>query len=304
MLRDINNKEKNRPFNITEKIKNMFFKIIKTVLAFFLKIKSFIFSIYKNKIYELLEKNKYSLKNLKSKITKPFYKNIKLFPNFLMFLLQSVKTFFLEIVFLSFFVLTSCYIFVSLYSAEYIYSKVSDIPKKNVALVLGTSKYMSDGKHNLYYLYRIKAANELYKKGKVDYILVSGDNRRNNYNEPKQMYLDLVYLGVPKDKIYLDFAGFRTYDSIVRAKEVFDQNDFIVVSQKFHNERAIFIGRVKGINILGYNAKNVRKLYRIKQFPRELTSRIIMIADLLTGKHPRFYGDKIYIGIDNQQKND
>ena len=161
------------------------------------------------------------------------------------------------------------YLSVSIYSKKYIYDSIEEIPYNDVALVLGTSKYLYNGRVNMYFKFRMDAAYELYKSGKIKFILVSGDNRHRFYNEPKQMRLDLIRLGVDKKHIFLDFAGFRTRDSIIRANKVFNLTNFTIVSQPFHNERAIFIARQKNINAVAYNAHNVRKLYRIRQFPRE-----------------------------------
>lgn len=119
--------------------------------------------------------------------------------------------------------------------------QISDVPKMKTALLLGTGKTLSNGQPNAYFYNRIQAAADLYKSGKVKYIIVSGDNSQKNYNEPEDMQMALIEYGVPKDNIFLDFAGFRTLDSVVRAKEIFGQNQLIIVSQKFHNERAVFL---------------------------------------------------------------
>ena len=187
------------------------------------------------------------------------------------------------------------YLSVSIYSKKYIYDSIEEIPYNDVALVLGTSKYLYNGRVNMYFKFRMDAAYELYKSGKIKFILVSGDNRHRFYNEPKQMRLDLIRLGVDKKHIFLDFAGFRTRDSIIRANKVFNLTNFTIVSQPFHNERAIFIARQKNINAVAYNAHNVRKLYRIRQFPRELAARVLMIFDIIFNKPPKFYGDNITI---------
>lgn len=188
------------------------------------------------------------------------------------------------------------YLFVKLSTLPRIYESIEEVPYNKTALVLGTSKYLSDGRVNMYFHYRMKAAYELYKNGKVSYILVSGDNRHKSYNEPKQMKEDLIQMGVDGKHIFLDFAGFRTLDSILRAKNVFGLNSFTIVSQQFHNERAIFIAKSKNINAIGYNAKNVRKLYRLKQFPREVLSRVLMVFDLIFNRQAKFYGEPQQIG--------
>jgi SanA protein len=113
-----------------------------------------------------------------------------------------------------------------------------------VGLVLGTSQYLKNGYLNWYFKYRIEATVELYKKGKIDFILVSGDNSHKNYDEPTAFKNELIKRGIPADQIYLDYAGFRTLDSVVRAKEIFGQTSITIISQKFHNERAIYWSQI------------------------------------------------------------
>ncbi|ASJ22753.1 sanA protein [Brachyspira hampsonii] len=244
---------------------------------------------YKNKIL-YIKNNKRIIEN---RIEKKSY--IYKFINYILFIFISILSFIPEIIILSLICSIILYSSVSLYSKRYIYSSIEKIPYNDVALVLGTSKYMNNGKINMYFKFRMEAAYELYKSGKVKYILVSGDNRYKSYNEPRQMRLDLIKLGVNKNHIFLDFAGFRTRDSIIRANKVFELTNFTIVSQPFHNERAILIARQKNINAIAYNANNVRKLYRIRQFPRELGARVLMFIDILLNRPPKFYGDVIKI---------
>ncbi|WP_300365876.1 ElyC/SanA/YdcF family protein [Brachyspira sp.] len=246
-------------------------------------------------------KNRYKkkisyIKNKKEILNKKIYKNnLYKFSNYLIFIFLSCFQFIPEIIIISILICIIIYSSVSLYSKKYIYSSAENIPYNDVALVLGTSKYLHDGRINMYFKFRMDAAYELYQKGKVKYILVSGDNRYKSYNEPRQMRLDLIKLGVNKNHIFLDFAGFRTRDSIIRANKVFELSNFTIVSQPFHNERAILIARQKNINAIGYNANNVRKLYRIRQFPREFGARVLMFMDIILNKPPKFYGDIIKI---------
>ena len=178
---------------------------------------------------------------------------------------------------------------------KYCYSSVDSIPYNHCAIVLGTSKYLWNGKRNLYYTNRIKAAVELYIHNKIDYIIVSGDNRKRNYNEPITMYNDLVAAGIPYKKIILDYAGFRTLDSVVRGKEVFGQEKFTIVSQSFHNQRAIFIARRKGINAVAFNAEDHSGTLSFKVQMRELGARMLVVFDLITEKQPHFLGEKVII---------
>ena len=174
---------------------------------------------------------------------------------------------------------------------HYTYDRVDKVPYNRVAVVLGTSKYLSGGGPNHYFKYRIKAAAELYNNAKVDFIIVSGDNATVQYNEPRQMRRALIKAGIPASAIYMDFAGFRTLDSVVRAKEVFGQERFTVVSQGFHNERAIFIARHFGIDAVGFNAEDPSAYQGIRTRVREVFARLMGLLDLyVLDKGPKFLG--------------
>ncbi|MCG8700391.1 MAG: YdcF family protein, partial [Bacteroidales bacterium] len=161
-----------------------------------------------------------------------------------------------------------------------LYSNTHSIPKNKVGLLLGTSKYVRGGSINQYYKYRIEAAVRLFKSGKIDYILVSGDNGTRHYDEPTVMKKDLIAKGIPGNRIYLDYAGFRTLDSVVRSKAIFGQHSITIISQQFHNQRALFIADNKGINAIGYNAKDVSANYGYKTRLREKFARAKMVLDL------------------------
>lgn len=178
---------------------------------------------------------------------------------------------------------------------QYAYNSVAAIPHNHCAVVLGTSKYLSPGKLNLYYTYRIQAAVLLFKNKKIDYIIVSGDNAHRSYNEPVSMFNDLVEAGIPTDRIILDYAGFRTLDSVVRCSLVFGQRRFTVISQPFHNHRAIFIGRKRGLEVIAYNAGDQVGRPSIKVIIREIGARVLLAYDLLTGTQPHFLGEQIKI---------
>lgn len=178
---------------------------------------------------------------------------------------------------------------------QYSYNSVSAIPHNHCAIVLGTNKFIIAGKLNLYYSYRIQSAVLLYKNKKIDYIIVSGDNKHKSYNEPVSMYNDLVEAGIPKERIILDYAGFRTLDSVVRCFMVFGQHQFTVISQPFHNHRAVFIGRKRGLEVIAYNAGDQIGRPSIKVIVREIGARVLLAYDLLTGTQPHFLGEKIII---------
>tara|TARA_R110001592_G_scaffold307299_1_gene580507 strand:+ start:47710 stop:48336 length:627 start_codon:yes stop_codon:yes gene_type:complete len=184
--------------------------------------------------------------------------------------------------------------FVGLYSSTRIYSDINNVPTNEAALVLGTSKYVKvKGKtqKNLFYSHRLTAASELYKKNKVKKIIVSGDNSTKYYNEPKTMRADLMAMGIPAQDILSDNFGVRTYDSVLRARELFGEGAITVVSQKFHNERAVFIARWKGINAVAYNAEDVPNSYGPKVYLREIFARTKMMMDLLGGAEPQYSGN-------------
>lgn len=183
-----------------------------------------------------------------------------------------------------------------------LYTELSEIPVNNVGLLLGTTPKLKNGNNNLYFDYRILAV-ELYNAGKIKYILISGDNRKKDYNEPDKMKKALMQKGVPEKAIYLDYAGFRTLDSVVRAKEVFGLNQFTIISQRFHNERAIYLSEKNGINAIGYNAKDVKAYAGLKTNIRELFARVKVFIDLATGKQPHFLGGSIPILIHEQKEN-
>ncbi len=187
-------------------------------------------------------------------------------------------------------ILFSIYGYIGLNSNVKIHSEVEDLPNYRIALVLGTSVKLADGGENLYFSKRMEAAHSLYKTGKVSKILVSGDNGHISYNEPIYMKNALLELGVPDKDIILDYAGFRTFDSMVRAKEVFGLDSIIVVSQRFHLQRAIFIAESKGLNVVGYVAEDPPQTIRTKL--REIPARVSAFLDcFILNTQPRFLGE-------------
>lgn len=182
------------------------------------------------------------------------------------------------------------------FSNEYTFQEVQKTPSNDVGLVLGTSKRLKSGSPNPYFYNRIDAAVQLYKAGKVKYILVSGDNGSRYYNEPLDMKKSLVEKGIPKEAIYMDFAGFRTLDSVIRCKEIFGQSSFTVISQGFHNKRAVFISRMMGIDAIGYDAQDVKN-ESMKMSVREVFARVKTFLDIyILDTKPRFLGEAITIG--------
>lgn len=185
---------------------------------------------------------------------------------------------------------------VSSFSQPYTYDTIEDLPENEVGLVLGTSPWRKSGGTNYYFEHRMNAAAAAWKAGKVKHLLVSGDNATMAYNEPVEMQKALIKRGVPIGAISLDYAGFRTLDSVVRARKVFGQREYTIFSQAFHNERAVFIAQNKALDVVAFNAKDVSMRYGFKVELREYLARVKMLLDLFViNKQPKFLGDKIEI---------
>lgn len=187
---------------------------------------------------------------------------------------------------------------VSRVAQPWLFDDLSSLPSNRVGVVLGTSPRLVDGQPNLYFTYRVQAAARLYEAGKVEYLLVSGDNSSQFYNEPLAMREALEQLGVPRERIYLDYAGLRTLD-VVRTKEVFQEQRFTVISQRFHNERAVFIARERGLEAVGFDARGVSRRSSPMVYIREYFARVQMVLDLFVLKtNPKYLGEPIRIGVD------
>ena len=178
---------------------------------------------------------------------------------------------------------------------NFIYYDCNKIPQNRVGLLLGTSRFLSNGNPNQYFINRIKATVNLYNSHKIEYIVISGDNSTVDYNEPLDMKNELIKAGIPADKIYLDYAGFRTYDSVIRLEKIFGQKKFTVISQEFHNRRAIYIANRLNMQAIGYNARDVDVYNGFKTKLREKFSRILVFVDLMINKQPKFLGEQIEI---------
>jgi SanA protein len=175
------------------------------------------------------------------------------------------------------------------------YTSAAAIPKNKVGLLLGTSKYKDKARKiiNQYYQTRIDAAVALYIAGKIDYIIVSGDSASIYYNEPELMKNDLIARGVPANRIYKDDVGLRTLDSILRCRDVFGQDHFTIISQDFHNERALFIANHKGMTAVAFNAKEGDGYMLVRL--RETFARVKMVYDLVTNTQAKYYGERVNI---------
>lgn len=199
--------------------------------------------------------------------------------------------------FVSILLLVICNYWIVSSTSKQLYTSSDSIPVRKVGLVLGASKLSRTGNSNMYFTYRMQAAYELYIKGKVKYLLLSGDNHIKGYDEPSDMREALLKLGVPDSCIVLDYAGFRTLDSVVRSKEIFGEDSITIVSQEFHNQRALFIANKNEIDAIAFNAKDVYKNYSFRTRVREYFARVKCVLDIyLFHTSPKFLGEKIKIG--------
>jgi sanA protein len=185
-------------------------------------------------------------------------------------------------------VIIACNVQVNRKTAKALYDDLNLVPACEVGLLLGTNPYLKNGLPNKYFLYRIEAAVQLYQAKKIQYILVSGDNHRNDYNEPEEMKKALIKKGIPESSILMDYAGFRTLDSVVRAKIVFGKERFMIISQRFHNERALYLAQYNHIEAVGFNAQDVTAYYGLKTRVREYLARLKLFIDLWFEVNPKF----------------
>lgn len=188
--------------------------------------------------------------------------------------------------------LVGCYIIVSVNANGRTYNIVEDIPYNKVGLLLGTSPITPQGEHNYYFDNRIQAAAELYHNGRISHIIASGGDysRENGRNELTAMRDSLITHGVPENVITLDDQGLRTINSIVKAKEFYGLDSITIISQKYHNERAIWLAEHYGLNAIAYNASTPDITdKRIKNISREFLARVKMFLDLTIGRRPDFH---------------
>lgn len=173
-----------------------------------------------------------------------------------------------------------------------IFEEVSRVPKTKVGLVFGTTDRVN-GRENLYFRYRIEAAAALWKAGKLETLIVSGDNQSRYYNEPDKMRRALIGKGIPEDRIVCDYAGLRTLDSVVRAKEIFGADSILFISQRFQTERAIYLAKANGIDAYGFDAKDVEVHAGLRTKVREVGARVKMWLDVnFLHTRPKHMGEK------------
>lgn len=184
------------------------------------------------------------------------------------------------VAFISLFILIFlCDISISIFSKNRLYKSAEDIPVNRVGLLLGIPKF-SQNKVTPFYIYRIQAAKELFEHQKISILLISGDDGKNHFNETKHMRQDLIKAGVDSNCIFIDPHGYRTYNSMYRAKHVYHLDTITVISQAFHNERAVFLASQFNLYAIGYDAKDCTGFMNYKAQLREKLARVKVFIDL------------------------
>ncbi len=178
-----------------------------------------------------------------------------------------------------------------------VFSEIRDVPERPVALVLGTAAKVADGRDNLFFKFRVRAAAELFHAGKVRHLLVSGDSGHHGYDEATDMRNALIGLGVRESAIVRDHAGFRTLDSVIRCHRVFGQTAVTIVSQRFHGERALYIARHEGLDAVAFCARDVAVSASPATYIREYFARVMALVDVhIVNRSPRYLGEPVRIG--------
>jgi SanA protein len=187
---------------------------------------------------------------------------------------------------------------VVLSTTKLIYQELRDVPEQDVALVLGTSKRFADGSPNTYFENRMNAAAQLYKEGKIKHLILSGDNRTKYYNEPLDMQKALIKRGIPQEATTLDYAGLRTLDSVVRSKEIFGQQRVVIITQRFHAYRALYIAEYYRMNAVAYAANELPFRSSVNLQLREILARPMALLDLYVFKKaPKHLGEQEPLNI-------
>jgi SanA protein len=190
-------------------------------------------------------------------------------------------------------IVCACNIWIVKSTEGRVYSDLTLLPEHRIALVLGTSYRSVGGGPNPFFQKRIEMAATLYSLGKIDHFILSGDNSSRYYNEPVEMKKALIRQGVPASAITLDYAGLRTLDSVVRSKKIFGQNKITIITQPFHNYRALFISRYYDMDAVAMVADDPAFEQTFKVRFREYLARTKAVLDLYIFKtDPRFLGEK------------
>lgn len=174
-------------------------------------------------------------------------------------------------------------LYINFFAAKYLFSKIETVPENDYGLILGTSKYLKGGGVNTYYTGRIKSTASLFNNKQIKKIIVSG-YIGHNYNEPKAMKKDLNKLGIPNSAIILDTIGDRTFMSVRHLLKIPTTDSITIISQKFHNQRAIFIAHNIGVEAIGYNVPNNTSKVNIKTSLREFMAKALALCEIILNR--------------------
>ena len=185
-------------------------------------------------------------------------------------------------------------------AGQHVYEDIDEVPEAQVIIVLGA--YVRGDNLSMVLEDRIKVALELYNDGKAEKILLSGDHGQTDYDEVNSMRRYVLNEGIDEEDVFLDHAGFDTYDSMFRAKEVFDVESAIIVTQEFHIDRAVYIARKLGIEAVGFsvNQDKYKTFLQMNWYTREYLSRVKAFMDVLFESDPKYLGDVIPITGDGR----
>ena len=179
-----------------------------------------------------------------------------------------------------------------------IFKDAATIPQNEVGLVLGTIARLNSGNDNWHFKVRIDAAAQLYYAGKVTHLLLSGDNHTLGYDEPTEMKNALLKKGIPESAMTLDYAGFRTLDSVVRAKEIFGQKKITIITEEFHAARSVFLAKHFGLDSVVFCAEGLPMNWSARAELREVGARVKAALDVYVfHRGPKFLGEKIPIKV-------
>lgn len=196
-----------------------------------------------------------------------------------------------------------CNLWVVLSTKSRVFDSSGEIEPNAVGLVLGTSKKVAPNQPNLHFEHRLAAAAELYREGKVRHLLVSGDKDSRYYNEPRDMTAKLVSLEVPEEAITPDNSGYRTLDSIVRAKKIYGLDRVTIISDGFHVSRALFVARKEGLDAVAFASPPVSLRYSLQARLREYLARVLVVLDLyLFDTQPNEMGEPVSIAVSSGAK--
>jgi vancomycin permeability regulator SanA len=166
----------------------------------------------------------------------------------------------------------------------------ADVPRTDVAVVFGAGLW--DGEPSPYLAHRLDAAAGLYREGRVEVVLVTGDNSREDYDEPDAMRVYLTRHGVPDGRIVSDYAGFDTWDSCVRAKKIFGVDEAVLISQGFHIRRAVALCQAAGVDSYGVGVDAVHDATWYYGGAREILAAGKAALDAVFRPDPRFLGPR------------